>query len=58
MRCYFCDNVLEFIRNLDLAGDDLYDMITFLDCPKCNAGIKVYHPKDQQEPVSRQCSMR
>ncbi len=58
MNCYLCNTQLKMTSNIDMCGNDLYYMITFLDCPKCNAAVEVYHPKDQQDTASCQCSIR
>ena len=58
MKCYLCGTPLNISSNIDFPEHELYNMISFFDCPKCNAAVEVYHPIDQRASTSCQCSIR
>ena len=58
MNCYLCGTQLNISSNIDFPEHELYNMITFLDCPNCNASVEFYHPIDQIVSTSCQCSIR
>ena len=58
MNCYLCDSVLQVSSNIDFPEHDIYNIITFLDCPKCKASVEFYHPKHHADSASVQCSIR
>ena len=47
MNCYLCGTPLNISSNIDFPEHELYNMISFFDCPKCNAAVEVYHPIDK-----------
>tara|TARA_B100001057_G_C22113620_1_gene667957 strand:- start:15 stop:212 length:198 start_codon:yes stop_codon:yes gene_type:complete len=46
MNCFYCDTKLIWKADRRLDNDDeyrdIYDMVAFLDCPKCGATVETY----------------
>ena len=50
MKCWHCNNELIWGGDHDLSEEDeYYMMVTNLSCPKCDAYVEVYLPKQEQE---------
>ena len=49
MNCWFCQTELIWGGDHDIEEEDpFFCMVTNLSCPKCNAYIEVYLPKDEE----------
>ena len=48
MKCWHCNTELIWGGAHDLEDNEEYDFVTNLSCPKCNAYVEVYHPKEDQ----------
>lgn len=54
MKCWHCDSELIWESDQDLSEDLLeenvvYDIVTNLSCPSCEAIVEVYHKKNTKE---------
>ena len=42
MKCWHCETELIWGSDIDLDDSDIYEMVTFLNCPSCNSAVEVY----------------
>ena len=47
MKCWHCEAELIWAADHDIEGDEIYDMVTNLHCPKCYCAVDVYHPSEK-----------
>ena len=74
MNCYYCGTELIHVNDYRLDNDDeyrdIYDMVTFLKCPRCGATVETYRrpihvisklhterEKDASEPFISSCAL-
>jgi hypothetical protein len=54
MNCWHCNTKLIWGGDHDISDeDDFYRLVTNFSCPKCNAVVDVYYPKDEEQDVTR-----
>ncbi len=47
MKCYHCGSELSWDSDIDL-DHDIYSMLTFLTCTKCQTDIEVYKRREEE----------
>lgn len=59
MNCWHCDTELRWMQDEDISEEsEVYNIVTFLDCPYCESLTEVYLPKkkekddDTESPIS------
>ena len=48
MKCWHCETELIWGSDIDLDDSDIYEIVTFLNCPSCNSAVEVYKPEDNE----------
>ena len=48
MKCYYCNTELRWDRDIDV-DHDIYNMISFLSCSKCEADVEVYQRRPKEK---------
>lgn len=49
MNCWHCKADLIWSSDIDIEEDSLYDMVTFLTCPKCESAVEIYKRKEERK---------
>ena len=51
MKCYHCNTELRWESDIDI-DHDIYNMISFLSCAKCQADVEVYQRRPEEEVLT------
>tara|TARA_R100001082_G_scaffold90549_1_gene57097 strand:+ start:1129 stop:1287 length:159 start_codon:yes stop_codon:yes gene_type:complete len=51
MKCYHCNTELRWDSDIDV-DHDIYNMISFLSCSKCQADVEVYQRRPEEEALA------
>jgi len=61
MNCWHCDTELIWGGDHDVEGNEDYDIVSNLSCPKCHCFVEVWYPSEKlikeyedNEPETRQ----
>lgn len=49
MNCWHCKTKVNWHSDEVVEDEELYQMVTFLECPKCRSYYEIYYPKERDD---------